>query len=55
MLTLTGGLNWYDLYRPVYPDGGLTAEERIGKTIIGGVEREYVRGFTHREYTPWLK
>jgi hypothetical protein len=55
MLNLTGGLNWYDLYRPVYPGGGLTAEERIGKTVIGGEEREYVRGFTHREYTPWLK
>ena len=55
--TLTDGLNWYDLYRPVYPDGGLamTKEERIGKTFIDGVEREYIKGFTHREYTPWLK
>jgi len=55
--TLTDGLNWYDLYRPVYPDGGLamTKEERIGKTVIDGVEREYIKGFTHREYTPWLK
>lgn len=53
--TLTGGLNWYDLYRPVYPESILSDEERIGKTVIGGVEREYKRGFTHREYTPWLK
>lgn len=54
---LTGDLNWYDLYRPVYPDGGLalSKEERIGKTMIGGVEREYVRGYTQREYTPWLR
>lgn len=43
------------MYRPVYPDGGLTAEERIGKTVINGEEREYIRGYTHREYTPWMK
>lgn len=51
---LTANLNWYDLYRPVYNNGGLTAEQRIGKSVIDGVEREYKRGFTHREYTPWL-
>jgi hypothetical protein len=51
---LTQGLNWYDLYRPRYPES-LSAEERIGKTIIGGEEREYLRGHTFREYTPFLK
>jgi len=50
----TDGLNWYDLYRPLYPEA-LSAEERIGKTIIGGVEREYLRGHTFREFTPFLK
>lgn len=33
----------------------MTAEERIGKSVIDGVEKTYKRGFTHREYTPWLK
>lgn len=51
---LTQGLNWYDLYRPLYPES-LSAEERIGKTIIEGEEREYVRGHTFRELTPFLK
>jgi len=55
--SLTENLNWYDLYRPVPPGGyfSMSAEERIGKTMIDGVEKEYVRGFTHREYTPWLR
>lgn len=52
--TLTKDLNWYDLYRPLLADGGLSAEERIGKTVIGGVERTYKRGYTMKEYTPWL-
>jgi len=51
---LTDGLNLYDLYRPLYPES-LSAEERIGKTIIGGVERAYLRGHTFREFTPFLK
>jgi len=41
-------LNWYDLYRPVYGGGLLSAEERIGKTVIDGVEKTYQRGFTQR-------
>lgn len=53
---LTGDLNWYDLYRPKYHEGlAMTAEERIGKTVIDGVERTYKKGYTHREYTPWMK
>jgi len=52
---LAENLNWYDLYRPVYGDGGLTAdkEERYGKTVINGVEHKYKRGYTQSEYTPW--
>jgi len=54
--TLTGGLNWYDLYRQVYPDGPLLKEEsRIGEVEIDGEIRQYKRGFTMGEYTPWLK
>ena len=43
---LTSGLNWYDLYRPVYPNGGLTEEERIGKVMINGTEKTYKIGYT---------
>lgn len=50
---MTSNLNWYDLYRPIY-GGGLSGEDRYGKTVIGGVEHKYKRGYTHREYTPWL-
>lgn len=53
--TLTENLNWYDLYRKNPSESPLSAEERIGKTVIGGVEKEYTRGFTVSEYTPWLK
>lgn len=44
--TLTENLNWYDLYRPKYGGGLLTEEERIGTTVIGGVEHKYKRGYT---------
>jgi len=54
--SFTENLNWYDLYRPVLSATPLLSEEeRIGKTIIGGVEKEYRRGYTVSEYTPWLK
>lgn len=48
-------LNWYDLYRPVYGSGGLRSDhpERIGKTVLNGVEHKYRRGYTFSEYTPW--
>lgn len=56
---LMSKLNIYDLYRHTYPESLLEsskkmhAEGRVGKTIIGGEEREYVRGMTMSEYAPW--
>ena len=45
------------MYRPVYSSNGLELKEesRIGEVEINGEKRQYVRGFTHSEYTPWLK
>jgi len=48
-------LNWYDLYRPVYPDSILKDSNRIGEVEIDGEVRTYKRGYTFAEYTPWLK
>jgi hypothetical protein len=49
-------LNVYDFFRTnevsVTPP---SAEERIGKTMINGVEKTYKRGMLQSEYTPWLK
>jgi carboxypeptidase C (cathepsin A) len=47
------GLNWYDLYRKA--EAVLSEEERVGTTVIDGEVRKYQRGYTHAEYTPWLK
>ena len=61
MFSLLDGINLYDLYRysepDVTPSEPLMADspDRIGKTIIGGEERTYKRGYTAAEYTPWLK
>lgn len=56
VLYLQAGLNWYDLYRPVYGDlGRLKAENRMGEVEINGVKKTYKRGFTLEEYAPWLK
>jgi len=58
--TLMSQLNIYDLYRHVYPttllnkSDEIRSEGRIGKTVIGGEVREYTRGYTMSEYTPWL-
>lgn len=57
---LTGDLNWYDLFRKVYPGGPLLASsnvpaDRIGYTTINGVEKTYKIGKTMQEYTPWAK
>jgi hypothetical protein len=54
----TGDLNWYDLYRPVYPGGPLglllsDSDERYGVSEVSG--EKYKRGYTFSEYTPWLK
>lgn len=44
---LTGSLNWYDLYRPVYPETlGTTVEERYAYTVVAGEKRKYKRGYT---------
>ena len=55
---MTGDLNWYDLYRPVYPGGPLSmlksdSDERYGVSEVSG--KLYKRGYTFSEYTPWLK
>lgn len=60
IMNLTSGLNWYDVYRPVY-DSGIVAKQddlranRYGTTIIDGEERTYKKGWTMQEYTPWVK
>lgn len=48
---------WYDLYKPANtPLAGkpMTAEDRIGYTMVNGKNVTYKRGMTMREYTPWL-
>ena len=46
-------INIYDLYRTNYAADQLKA--KVGKTIIDGEEREYKRGHTAAEMSPWLK
>jgi hypothetical protein len=54
--SLAGGLNWYDLYRKVYPDGGLLKNSnRLRSVNIDGENKTYMAGFTMKEYTPWAK
>jgi hypothetical protein len=52
------GLNWYDLFRKVYPQSAvLNATDDAARTktvMIGGVEKTYKVGFTFQEYTSWL-
>ena len=61
MNNLTADLNWYDLYRKVYPSSLLTSSKalkesnRVGTTIIDGKLRTYKKGMTMSEYTPWVK
>jgi hypothetical protein len=52
---LTGNLNWYDLYRPVYPDTLLAAKEEYGQAEINGMIQTYKRGYRIEDYTPWMK
>jgi len=59
-MDLTGGLNWYDLYRPLLPaappkEGMTAAESRMGSVMINGTKKTYKKGYTFGEYTPWLK
>ena len=47
-------VNWYDLYRPVYPEmKRLRNTDRMGKVVIDGVEKTYKKGKLMKEYTPW--
>ena len=49
-------INWYDLYRPIYPSMARTStHERLGKVMIEGVEHTYKKGKLMKEYTPWAK
>jgi hypothetical protein len=52
------GLNWYDLFRKVYPQTAQTsAIDDVGRektVIIDGQEKTYKSGFTFQEYTSWL-
>jgi hypothetical protein len=32
----------------------LSEEEKIGRVMVGGVEKTYRRHFTWKDYTPWL-
>jgi len=49
-------LNWYDLFRKVYPGGpGSNSESRMGVSYVDGQRKEYKRGMTLKEYTPWAK
>jgi len=52
---LTGNLNWYDLYRKVYPGGLLQDSNREGVAIVEGEAKSYKRGMLQEEYTPWMK
>ena len=57
---LAANLNWYDLYRPVYPDTLLSTQNdlkanRTGEAIVNGEVKTFRRGYTMSEYTPWAK
>jgi carboxypeptidase C (cathepsin A) len=58
---LAADLNWYDLYRKVYPSSlldsskALKASNRVGKSMIDGKLKTYKKGYTMSEYTPWVK
>jgi hypothetical protein len=55
MQQTTSALNWYDLYRQTYDSSLLKAEQRLGSTLVDGEEKNYKRGMTMSEYTPWAK
>jgi len=47
-------MNWYDLYRPVYPDSSkVLLENRNAEVEVDGEKKTYKRGKTLKEYTPW--
>ena len=60
---LTGGLNWYDLFRKVIPNDPFSAtalkqsasdEERIRSVLVGDEIKTYKAGYTFEEYAPWI-
>jgi carboxypeptidase C (cathepsin A) len=53
MSDFTDGLNWYDLYRHVYPPDN--RDRKFGVSIVDGVAKHYKKGMTMKEYTPWAK
>jgi len=55
MMDLVAPLNYYDLFRKVYPDGEqfMALEDRMETVTIGGQEKTYRKGFTAREMSPW--
>ena len=57
MQHLISNLNIYDLYRPIYDESSIRLKDanRLGEVTINGEKKTYRRGFTHKEYTPWLK
>ena len=48
----TARINWYDIYRKVYPFG--PSSEPIGETVINGEKKLYKRGYKMTDYAPWL-
>lgn len=55
VMALTGDLNWYDLFRKPSPGGPGLQSDRYGSSMVEGELKEYRRGYTIDEYTPWLK
>jgi len=60
MNLLAADLNWYDLYRPVYPNNILSKQvslkaNRYESVTIDGVVKTYKKGYTLQEYTPFAK
>lgn len=57
---LGADLNWYDLYRPVYPAAVLDKQKalkanRHGSVMIDGQLKTYKKGYTQAEYTPFAR
>ena len=54
----TDVLNWYDLFRKVYPEDGFALKSnsanRLKTVNINGVDKTYKSGMTCNEYTPWV-
>jgi cathepsin A (carboxypeptidase C) len=55
ILKQTSSLNWYDIYRYNYDLTQNTPESRMGYAVVKGQLKQYKRGKTHAEYTPFLQ